>query len=92
MATNYRLADLEPAEMAMLDFAVAVTEASQQISEDDLDVLRQHGWTDEDILHITEIAAMFSFTGRLANTLGWMANPEYSHLGRNTSDHRKRTR
>jgi len=66
----------------MLDFAVAVTEASQRISDDDLEVLRRHGWNDEDILHITEIAAMFSFTGRLANTLGWIANPEYSHLGR----------
>lgn len=71
----------------MLDYAVAVTEASQRIGDDELDGLRRHGWSDEDILHITEIAAVFSFTGRLANTLGWMANPEYSHLGRNPSDH-----
>jgi len=68
--------------MAMLDFAVAVTEASDRVTDHDLTAMRRHGWTDEDILHITEIAAMFSFTGRLANTLGWIANPEYSDLGR----------
>ena len=82
LATNYRLADLDPAERAMLDFAVKITQASQQVTDDDLATMRSHGWTDEDILHITEIAAMFNFTGRLANTLGWLANPEYGHLGR----------
>ena len=66
----------------MLDFAVKVTEASQQITDDDLSAMRSHGWTDEDILHITEVAAIFNFTGRLANTLGWVANPEYGDLGR----------
>jgi hypothetical protein len=37
---------------------------------------------DEEILHVIEIASMFSFTGRLANTLGLLANPEYADLGR----------
>ncbi len=80
--TNYRRADLEPREVAMLDFAVKLTHRGDHIVERDLDVLRQAGWADEDILHIIEITAMFNFTGRLANALGLLANPEYSTLGR----------
>lgn len=75
----------------MLDFAVQVTEASPRIGEAHLGTLRRHGWSDEDILHITEIAAMFNFTGRLANALGWIANPEYSHLGRTVAPAREST-
>ncbi len=82
LLTNYRTAELEPSDRAMLDFAVKVTEAADRVVEHDIEELRRVGWTDEDILHITEIAAMFSYTGRLANTLGILANPEYSSLGR----------
>ncbi len=82
LLTNYRRADLEPEDRAMLDFAVKVAGAAEQIIGEDLDELRRVGWADEDILHIIEIAAMFSFTGRLANALGLIANPEYAMLGR----------
>ncbi|MDR7507870.1 MAG: alkylhydroperoxidase, partial [Armatimonadota bacterium] len=40
------------------------------------------GWTDEDIMDIAEVAAMFNFTNRLANALGWVPNPQYDRLGR----------
>ena len=68
----------------MLDFAVKVAGAADRIIGEDLDELRRVGWADEDILHIIEVAAMFSFTGRLANSLGLIANPEYVKLGRPT--------
>ena len=82
LLTNYRRADLEPKNRAMLDFAVKVAGAAERIIGEDLDELRRVGWADEDILHIIEVAAMFSFTGRLANALGLIANPEYAMLGR----------
>lgn len=59
-----------------------MTEAADRIGEPDVEEMRSAGWADEDILHIIEIAAMFCFTGRLANALGLVANPEYSTLGR----------
>jgi hypothetical protein len=49
---------------------------------EDVDVMRRVGWGDKDILHITEIAAMFSYTGSLANALGLIANPQYGDMGR----------
>jgi uncharacterized peroxidase-related enzyme len=82
LLTNYRRAELEPAERAMLDYAVKVATAADEITAEDVDVMRDVGWADEDILYIIEIAAMFSYTGRLANALGLIANPEYGSLGR----------
>jgi alkylhydroperoxidase family enzyme len=45
----------------MLDFAVKVTEQSSNCSEDDVAALRVAGWSDEEIMDITEVAAMFNF-------------------------------
>jgi uncharacterized peroxidase-related enzyme len=82
LLTNYRRAELEPAERTMLDYAIKVASAAHEMTAEDVDEIRRAGWADEDILHVTEIAAMFSYTGRLANALGLMANPEYGDMGR----------
>ena len=81
LRTNYKYADLEPRERAMLDFAVKLTEQSSSCSEDDVEALREAGWSDEDIMDITQVAAMFNFTNRLASGLGWVPNDEFVRLG-----------
>ncbi len=82
LASDHQSAPIEEREKAMLDWALKVTRASNECSEDDLDVLRGHGWTDEDLMDMSETAAMFNLTNRLANALGWEPNPEYETLGR----------
>jgi uncharacterized peroxidase-related enzyme len=82
LAVNYRHAPVAPKERAMLDHAVRVTEASFRMGEDDVDRLREAGWDDEDVFDITEVAAMFNLTNRMANALGWAPNEEYHRLGR----------
>jgi uncharacterized peroxidase-related enzyme len=81
LRTNYKYADLEARERAMLDFAVKLTEESSRCTEDDVEALREAGWSDEDIMDITEVAAMFNFTNRLASGLGWVPNDEFVGLG-----------
>jgi len=81
LRTNYKYADVDPRERAMLDFAVKLTEESHRASEQDVDALREAGWGDEDIMDITEVAAMFNFTNRLASGLGWLPNEEFVGLG-----------
>ena len=66
----------------MLDYAVKITEASHTIDESDIAGLRKAGWTDEDIADIAETAAMFNFSNRMANALGWVPNELYHSLGR----------
>jgi uncharacterized peroxidase-related enzyme len=82
LATAYTNVPLEDRERAMLDFAVKLTEESHRSSEEDVDALRRAGWTDEEIMDIAQVAAMFNFTNRLASGLGWVPNPEYVSLGR----------
>jgi uncharacterized peroxidase-related enzyme len=83
LQADYRhAARLSAKERAMLDFAVALTAAPTTRSEDDLEPLRAEGWTEEEIMDIGEVAAMFNFTNRLANAFGWVPNEEYHSLGR----------
>lgn len=83
LLSNYRYADLDPRDRTMLDFAVKVTQAPDRCGEAEVNKLREAGYTDEDILHIAELTAIFNFNGRIANALGLMPNPEYHALGRN---------
>ncbi len=83
LAADYRhAARLTAKERAMLDFAAKVTTRARECSESDLGALRKAGWTDEEIMDIGEVAAMFNFTNRLANAFGWVPNEEYHSLGR----------
>ena len=81
LRTNYKYARLEPEERAMLDFAVKLTEAADRCTEADLAALRDAGWSDEDIMDIAEVTAMFNYTNRLASGLGWLPNAEFVRLG-----------
>lgn len=50
--------------------------------EAELQRLRDVGFTDEDILHLVEITAIFNNNVRLATATGLFSNPEYHELGR----------
>jgi uncharacterized peroxidase-related enzyme len=74
---NYRRAELTERERALLDFALAVTKESYEMNEQDLELLRNVGLSDEAIFETAQVAAMFNFTNRLANALGWKPNNEF---------------
>lgn len=82
LQTNQAYANVDAKERAMLDFALKLTEQSHRCSEADVDALRDTGWSDEEIMDIAEVTAMFNFTNRLASGLGWRPNDEYVSLGR----------
>jgi uncharacterized peroxidase-related enzyme len=79
---DYRRADLPPRQLAMLDFAVKVTTEPLACEESDLEALRSHGFSDEDVWDIIEVASMYNFTNRLAMATGQMPNREYHGLAR----------
>ncbi len=86
LATNYRNADITPKQRAMLDFAVKISMQASEVSEDDLEALRQHGFNDEDIWDIGAISAFFSLSNRLANLTGMRPNDEFYLMGRIDKD------
>lgn len=77
LVMNYRVADLDARQRGMLDFAAKVTEASRKIEEADRQALRDVGFTDRDIWDITNVAAFFNMTNRVASATDMRPNDEY---------------
>ena len=61
---------LTPAEYAMLDYAEKLTLTPSAMTEDDVQKLRDVGWTDRDILDIVHVCAYFNFRVRVVDGLG----------------------
>jgi uncharacterized peroxidase-related enzyme len=82
VAANYRAAGITPRQRAMLDYAVKLTRSSAELSEDDLGALREHGFGDADIFDITQVAAFFNYSNRVASALGMRPNAEFYGMAR----------
>ena len=82
VAINYRKADITPRQKAMLDFAMKVSTAAYEVGDADFDVLKSHGFDEEDIWDITAISAFFGMSNRLANVTSMRPNDEFYTLGR----------
>jgi len=70
LQADYRTADLSPADRAMLDYASKLTRTPADVSQSDVDRLREVGFDDAAILDICQIAAYYAFVNRLAEGLG----------------------
>lgn len=82
LVMNYRVADLDPRQRAMLDFSVKLTERPQEMDEADRQALREHGFSDRDIWDIASVAAFFNMTNRVASATEMEPNPEYHSAAR----------
>ena len=82
LATNYKKADITDRQRAMLDFAVKVSRHANTISDEDIQALTQHGFSDQDVWDIGSIAAFFALSNRLANMANIRPNEEFYHMGR----------
>jgi len=82
LAANYRRAHLTPREHALLEFAHQITVDSAVMSSADVQMLRAIGLSDEAIFEAAQVAAMFNFTNRVANAMGWVPNEVYYHQHR----------
>jgi alkylhydroperoxidase family enzyme len=63
-------AELSPAERALLEYVKKVTEAAYRTTPEDVQALRQHGWTEPQIAEAVYIIAMFAFFNRVADAFG----------------------
>jgi len=82
IAVNHRKADITPRQRAMLDFAMKVCLRADEIEEADYELLRLHGFTDEDAWDIGAISAFFGLSNRMANLIGLRPNDEFYLMGR----------
>ena len=63
-------AELSPAERVLLDYVTKVTEAAYRTTAEDVQVLRDNGWTEPQIAEAVYITAMFAFLNRVADAFG----------------------
>jgi uncharacterized peroxidase-related enzyme len=77
MALNYRVAELDSRQRAMLDYAWKMTTTPWLVDEADRDGLRAVGLSNEDIFDLAETVAFFNLSNRMASATDMMPNPEY---------------
>jgi uncharacterized peroxidase-related enzyme len=63
-------AGLTPAEHSLLEYVGKVTEAAYRTTDEDVQTLREHGWTEPQIAEAVYITAMFAFFNRVADAFG----------------------
>jgi uncharacterized peroxidase-related enzyme len=54
----------------MLRYAVKLTRTPAAVNDTDVDALRSAGFSDRDILDITEVVAYYAYANRIADGLG----------------------
>jgi uncharacterized peroxidase-related enzyme len=82
LATDWRKADLDERQYAIVAAAVKLTTRPQEVVDADLEGLREHGLTEEDVYDVGAITAFFAMSNRLVHWSGLMPNPEFYLMGR----------
>ena len=76
-------AGLSSAERTLLDYVTKVTEAAYRTTAEDVEKLRDQGWTEPQIAEAVYITAMFAFFNRVADAFG-IAPQGYLEMNRMT--------
>jgi alkylhydroperoxidase family enzyme len=63
-------AGLTQAERVLLEYVTRVTEAAYRTTEEDVQLLRDHGWSEPQIAEAVYITALFAFFNRVADAFG----------------------
>jgi uncharacterized peroxidase-related enzyme len=82
--TDYRAAGLAAREIALLDYAVKLTKDPCGVSCGDLESLRSHGYSDEQLVDAVQCIGYFNFINRVLDGLGVdpESNMRYAKSGR----------
>ena len=67
---DYRQAELDPETRGLLDFSAKLTREPWSMQESDVQMLRELGLEDEQILSVVLITCLYNFATRVAQGLG----------------------
>jgi len=82
IAINYHKADISARQHAMLSFALKVATESASVNEEDFEIMKSHGFDDDDIWDVGSITALFALSNRFANFTSMRPNEEFFGMGR----------
>jgi uncharacterized peroxidase-related enzyme len=83
IAHDYHSADLTPAEIAMMAFAEQIVNNATAINQNDIDELKQHGFSDAEIFDIAATATARCFFSKTLDALGAEPDAKYLELEEN---------
>jgi len=73
---DFKCLELPEKTLRMLEYTVKLTKTPQEINRADIDILRESGFLDEDILNINLIVSYFNFVNWIVSGLGVKFTPE----------------
>ena len=82
LVMNFRAADLDARQVAMLEFSELLTRNPERIVEADRQKLRDVGFSDRDIWDIASVGAFFNMTNRVASATDMRPNEAYHSQAR----------
>ncbi|MEW6028560.1 MAG: hypothetical protein ACOYZ8_09435 [Chloroflexota bacterium] len=80
VASDYHNAGLSEQEVAVMEFAEKLTLHAHAIQKDDVQKLREHGLTDEEILDVALAAAVRNFWSKVQDAMGTETDMKYLDL------------
>jgi uncharacterized peroxidase-related enzyme len=82
LVANYRTADVSDERLVMLDLAVKLTESPAEVTQADLDLLAEAGYSEEAIWDVAAVTAFFNLSNRMAMVADMRPNDEFHTMGR----------
>ncbi len=80
LAADHHYADITEADKALLDFALKLTQEPSSANRQDIETLRRHGFTDEQLLEAVVMTGFANFFNTLSLGLGTAPDFEHRHL------------
>ncbi len=69
IANNWREASLSTKDRALCEYAEKLTQTPAEIDEEDIEILKRHGFDDRAIHDATQVIAYFNYINRVADAL-----------------------
>lgn len=79
-AADHRAAALDAADVAVMDFAAKIVRDATSVTETDVDVLREHGLSDRDVLDVALAASVRCFFSKVLDATGTLPDASYAEL------------
>ena len=82
LAIDPSKADVDDRQKAMIAFAIKLARTPEDLEESDHNLLRSHGFSDDDIWDIGAITGLFAMSNRLSHLASMRPNDEFLSMGR----------
>ena len=82
LVMNWRAAGLDEKYIAMFEYVEKITKTPESMTDADRNKLSSAGYSELDIFDISDVAAFFNYTNRMALSLDMMPNKEYHKMNR----------